>query len=291
MYDLILNEKRGKVLELPDLPIMPVLGQQILSQVTGEHVDIPRLAKTIEQDPAVFARIIGVANSAYFGCPDKIYTITHAIVRVLGLCMVKSLSLGMVLSRPLDVKACSRFDMQDYWFNSILTATVAQRLARYIKFGQKDFQDHAYLAGMLNNIGELILVKLFPSEMTDVYGRLEQNPALNELALQKEIIGINKYEASSILAGRWHLPSDLQTMYRNFEDKQYEGEHWQLLRLMRLCKILINGHDTEENIVQLEVQSDLDKLGLSVGQVKKLMKKIDNDRKDVEGLATIMVQE
>jgi len=291
MYDLILNEKRGKILDLPDLPMMPALGQQILSQVTGEHVDIPRLAKTIEQDPAVFSRIIGVANSAYFGCPDKIYTVTHAIVRVLGLCMVKSLALGIVLSKPLDSRACPGFDMQRYWFDSILTATVSQRLARYIKFGQKDFQDHAYLAGMLLNLGELILVKLFPSEISDVYARLKKNPELDELALQKEVVGINKFEAGSILAGRWHLPVDLQVMFKHYEDQNYEDEHWQLLRLVRLCKLLIDNEDLDENISNLEVQSSLERLGLSVGQVKKLMKKIVNDRNDVEGLAAILMQE
>ena len=157
MYQRIINEKREKIRDLPDLPSFPAIAQQIVAQVSDEHIDIPRLSKTIEQDPAVFSRIIGVANSAYFGCPDKIYTISHAIVRVLGLCMVKSLALGMVLNEPFKHDACPNFNMEKYWLESLLTALVAQRLSRYIKVDHANFRDRAYLGGMLNNLGELVL--------------------------------------------------------------------------------------------------------------------------------------
>jgi len=290
MFQQILNEKRSKILDLPDLPPFQAVAQQIIAQVTGENVDIPRLSRTIEQDPAVFSRIIGVANSAYFGCPDKIYTVSHAIVRVLGLCMVKSLALGIVLNRPFNSAACPGFSMERYWFNSLLTATVAQRLGRYIKFGQQDFQEHAYLAGMLHNVGELILAHLFPSEMNDVYTQLQLDPDQNILDLQSEIVGINNYEAGAILARRWHLPNDLQTVFSHYHEQDYDGEHWQLLHLVRLSNLLITNEDDTAILTHKDVRYSLDKLGLTEGQVSKLQQKLLNDRQDVENLAEILSQ-
>jgi len=290
MYQVILNEKRGKIRELPDLPAFPILAQEILSQVTDENIDIPRLAKTIEQDPAVFGRIIGIANSAYFGSPDRIYTVMHAIVRVLGLSMVKSVSLGIVLNEPFRVDACKGFDMQHYWYHSMLTASVAQRLCRYVKVGQADFQDHAYLAGMLHNIGELILVHLFPSEMQDVYSQLTQDSGASKIELENDIVGINSYEASSILSQRWHLPQDLQVLYEQYDNLDYEGEHWQLQQLILLCGALIDAGDTEGLKETDQVRSIMSRMCLSSGQVNKLLSKISDDRQDVENLAKILAQ-
>jgi len=290
MYQLILNEKRGKIRDLPDLPPFPAIAQQIMAQVTSEHVDIPRLSKTIEQDPAVFARIIGVANSAYFGCPDKIYTISHAIVRVLGLCMVKSLALGMVLNEPFKREACPGFDMGHHWYTSLLTAQTAQRLARYIKFGESHFQDHAYLAGMLNNLGELVLAHLFPSEMNDFYIQMHQQPDSDPDKIQSDIVGMNAYETSAILAHRWHLPGDLQVMFNHYHERDYDGEHWQLLHLIRLSNRLVTREDDEAVLSHIDVQHSLNKLGLTEGQVNKLQQKLANDRHDVENLAGILAQ-
>jgi len=290
MYQLILNEKRGKIRELPELPAFPLLAQEILHLVTNENVDIPRLAKTIEQDVSVFGRIIGVANSAYFGSPDHIYTVTHAIVRVLGLSMVKSISLGIVLNEPFKVGSCKGFDMQQYWFHSMLTACVAQRLCRYVKIGQANFQDHAYLAGMLHNIGELILVHLYPSEMQDVYTQLQHHPDANKLELENEIVGINSHEASSILSQRWHLPEDLRVVYEHYDELDYDGEHWQLQQLILLCGALIEAGDTEGLMDTDDVSKIMSRLCLTRGQINKLLHKISNDRQDVEKLALILAR-
>jgi len=288
MYQRILKEKRGKIRGLTDLPPFPAIGQKIMALISNEHVDIPKLSKTIEQDPAVFSRIIGVANSAYFGCPDKIYTIRHAIVRVLGLCMVKSLALGMVLNEPFKHEACPEFNMDKYWFNSLLTALVAQRLSRYIKIGQPDFQDRAYLAGMLNNLGELVLTHLYPSEMNDVFRQMEQQPASNQQELENDIVGINSFEASAILAQRWHLPSDLQVMYNHYHELDYAGEHWQLMHLVRVCNHFINHENSDELMSHIDIQLSLNKLGLTEGQVNKLQLKMSNDRQDIENLANVL---
>ncbi|NOY67440.1 MAG: HDOD domain-containing protein [Gammaproteobacteria bacterium] len=288
MYQRILKEKRSKIRDLPDLPPFPAIAQKIMAQVSNEHVDIPKLAKTIEQDPAVFGRIIGVANSAYFGCPDQIYTISHAIVRVLGLCMVKSLALGMVLNEPFKVEACPNFNMEKYWFDSLLTAQIAQRLSRYIQTDQSDFQDRAYLAGMLNNLGDLVLTYLYPSEMNDVLRQVKENPELDKQDSQSEIIGINSYEASAILSKRWHLPIDLQIMFNQYHKPDYDGEHWQLLHLVRLSHHLaLHGGDGSLSD-HLNIQFSLDKLGLTIGQINKLQQKLSTDRQDIENLSCIM---
>lgn len=290
MYQLILNEKRSRVRSLPDLPPFPVIGQHIMSQVTSEQVDIPRLSKTIEQDPAVFSRIIGVANSAYYGCPDKIYTINRAIVRVLGLSVVKSLALGIVLNEPFKHALCHSFNLNQYWFRSMFIAITARWLGRRIQQSDKDFLDQAYLVGMLNNLGELVLVHLFPSEMNDVYTRLRGESEMDMTTLQAEIIGITSNEASCILAKKWHLPESLLTVFQHAGELDYEGAHWQLLHLIRLCSLIADHDDLNELTEQSDILDAAAKLGLESEQLARLMEKIPAIHQDVGDLAAVLAR-
>lgn len=290
MYQLILNEKRSRVRSLPDLPPFPVIGQQIMSQVTSERIDIPRLSKTIEQDPAVFSRIIGVANSAYYGCPDKIYTINRAIIRVLGLSVVKSLALGIVLNEPFKHSLCNNFDVKQYWRRSMFIAITARWLGRKIQQTSADFIDQAYLAGMLNNLGELVLVHLFPSEMNDVYTRLHGQSEVDMATLQTEIIGINSNEASTMLAKKWHLPESLLTVFEHQHEPAYDGPHWQLLHLINLCSLIADQEELNELSGQTEILEAAAILGLESEQLASLLEKIPALHQDVEDLAVVLAR-
>jgi HD-like signal output (HDOD) protein len=288
MYQLVLNEKIGRIRALPDLPPISAVAEQVIGHVTSEQIDIPRLSKTIEQDPALFGRIIGVANSAYFGCPDKIYTINQAIVRVLGLNMVKSLALGIVLNEPFKQSSCNGFDLKRYWFHSMFTALLCRWMARYVTKTDKDFSEQVYLAGLLSNLGELVLTHLFPSEMSDVYTRQQAETDVDALDLQAEIIGITSLEASAILAKKWHLPDSLQTLYRNFHSAEYQGQHWQLVHLVRMCSHLAHQQEPVE-IDEQKVVTDISYiLALEPIHLTRLVNKMPAIRQDVESLAAVL---
>ncbi len=289
MYQLVINEKIGRIRALPDLPPIPVVAQQILAQVTSEQVDIPRLAQTIEQDPAVCSRIIGVANSAYFGCPDRIHSISQAIVRVLGLNVVKSLALGIVLNEPFKQSRCSGFDLQRYWYESMFTALLSRWLARYVSKTPAGFADQVYLAGLLSKLGELVLAHLFPSEMTDVFSRQQVETDIDVLDLQTEIVGINSLEAGAVLAKKWHLPDSLQTLYKHFRSGDYQDQHWQLIELVRLCSLLAQQEESVELEQQQAIIAITNKLDLEPIHLRRLEKKIPAIKQDVETLAAELV--
>jgi HD-like signal output (HDOD) protein len=288
MYQLILNEKIGRIRALPDLPPLSAVAEQVIDHVTSEQVDIPRLSRTIEQDPALFSRIIGVANSAYFGCPDKIYTINQAIIRVLGLNMVKSLALGIVLNEPFKQSSCSGFDLKRYWTHSMFTALLCRWMARYVTKTGKDFSDQVYLAGLLSNLGELVLTHLFPSEMNDVYTRQQAESDVDALGLQAEIIGITSLEASAILAKKWHLPDSLQTLYRHFHSTDYQDQYWQLVNLVRMCSHLAYQQEPVEIDEQKVVTDSSTILALEPIHLTRLVNKMPAIRQDVESLAAVL---
>ncbi|MEE8303272.1 MAG: HDOD domain-containing protein, partial [Candidatus Tectomicrobia bacterium] len=102
------RDVRLEILKLKTPPSLPAIAQQLLKSLSQEDIDIPDLADDIEKCPGLTARILGLANSAYFGCRRTLYTVSDATV-VIGLNMVRSVGLAMVLSDPLNTKSCPAF--------------------------------------------------------------------------------------------------------------------------------------------------------------------------------------
>jgi HD-like signal output (HDOD) protein len=94
------SDESGKIRRslqlLKDLPPLPAMAQKILS-LSNEETDLNELAGVIEKAPPLSARIMGLANAAFFGWSGGIRTIYDVVYKVLGIRMVKSLAIGLIL--------------------------------------------------------------------------------------------------------------------------------------------------------------------------------------------------
>jgi HD-like signal output (HDOD) protein len=212
---------------------MPLIAQRILA--SAPRADIDDLSAIIQQDPALCARLIGLANSAYFGWPGGIHTIRDAIYRVLGLKLVVSLAMGLVLNKALHTDRCRGFRPEQYWFTAIATGIIAQSVYPHIDPSLCKEVENAYLNGLLHNLGVAVLVHLFPDEMTRVFADLDGQPGKSLSTCAKAVLGIDQYMAGGWLARRWHLPEDIITVIDHGEEPGYKGEFWPLVLLVRYC--------------------------------------------------------
>lgn len=171
-----------------------------------QDVEIEALATVIEQDPALTAKVLGVANSAYYAPRQPIVTIKQAIIQVLGLRMVGNLAIGITLNGVMSNAGCERFDMARYWVTALGTAELCSGLMRAATLDDKPDPDVAYLVGLLHNLGELLLVHLRPTQMNEVLRRLEERPELDVVEIEHEVLGIDRWGAGAFLARHWELP-------------------------------------------------------------------------------------
>jgi HD-like signal output (HDOD) protein len=229
---------RSRVQELPHLPPLAPVAQELLQELNREEIDINRLCRAIEQDPGLTARLIGVANSAYFSQREPIYDLSTAIIRVLGLNLVKSLSLGIALSTPFDTRACPAFPLDRYWCMAMLTSTLASQLAPQARL-EPGAGDYLFLGGLLHNLGELVLAHCFPKQVCEVLQRsmIHPNQALDEL--QRNIIGINASEAGVLLGRKWHLPDRILHVICHHHDHHYRDQDWRTVCLIGYCSRLV----------------------------------------------------
>ncbi|MGR9100062.1 MAG: HDOD domain-containing protein [Gammaproteobacteria bacterium] len=216
-----------KIHNIRNLPPLPQSSCKILEAVNDPDISLNRLAMVISTSPSLVARLLGLANSAYFGQVRGIKTLREAIIRVLGLSLVRSLVLSIILNIELNTRRCKNFDTELFWSNSLLTAILAQKFSTVINVIAKP--EEAYTAGLLLNIGLLTSVHLYPEEINSVLECVKDgNPVTDEIENQ---LGISHYKVGSLLLNHWRLPEVYQIILREMANRNYNGEYKKFIAL------------------------------------------------------------
>ena len=143
---------------LADLPSLPAVVMELLGSIDQEDVDISVLAKKVSHDQALTAKTLRLANSSAYGLQVKVTTIQQAIT-FLGFQTTRNLIIAAAVTGCFPEGQCAGFDDKAFWRHSIATAACAKVLARRMRFNQ----DYAFTAGLLHDIGRLVLVSSFPA--------------------------------------------------------------------------------------------------------------------------------
>lgn len=225
------TDTRIAIQKLNELPPMSTSAQEFLAASDNPDIEIREFARIIERDPALMARLISLANAAYFGLREPVTTAEEAIFKVLGLKTAKSMALSIILAGTFSPSRAG-FPLDDYWLTAVTTAMLAQRIAPLAKSDPRPDAGEAYLAGLLHSIGRLVLAHLFPEEMHKVSEHHERD--YNKLVeLEQEYLGVDHVSAGSWLARKWHLPAPAVAVIEHYRTKNYQGEYWPDVVLVR----------------------------------------------------------
>lgn len=228
------------LISVDSIPPLPATAATLLMMVADPDVEIEALALVIERDPPLSARLLGVANSAFYAPPQPVVTIKEAIVRVLGLHMVRNMALGMALVGGLNTAACPRFDLIGYWVMALGTADLASGMARAATLPDAPDPDTAYMVGLLHNLGELLLVHLRPTEMDEALRRQGEDPASRLVEHERAVIGMDHWAAGAFLARHWQLPPIIAASIERFDDDSEPEAGNQTIHLVRAARCWLN---------------------------------------------------
>lgn len=245
-------------LTVDDMPNCSLSDRLILELVTDEEVDLEQLSGIVEENAGLTALVIGLANSAYFSSPTDIHRVSDAIIKVLGMRMVRSVILSVVLGRSLDVSRCASFSVADYWTDSLTTGRYCQYLAMKSDIKKRINIDQAYLCGLLASFGQLVLIHHYPKEMDQIFAA--QTGDLSELLnTQERELGLHQGHAVSLMARRWLLPEDTALCLQHCFQSNYEGDSLELINFVSGVAQLVSSvaHSTEE----IEIPSAILALG------------------------------
>jgi len=187
--------------EIADVRPLPPIAAQVLQIAEGDHFSAHELAQAISSDPALTARVLKVANSAFYGFPRRITTVRDAVV-LLGFRQIRAVALAACAIRALPAE--ENIDAQQFWQQAITVGMLAEMLART----ERAHQDTAFTAGVLHNIGRLALDQVRPAVFAQILERAV-NTGRPVHDVEREMLGFTDAELGGALALRWRFPADL----------------------------------------------------------------------------------
>ncbi len=197
------------------LPPLPAVAHEIIATLGDEFVDGNNVADTVERDPAICARLLGLANSAYFGLRRPVSNMREVVNRVLGTDTVRSLALALATKQSFDVSRCPKFDAELFWRRALTSASSCKRIAAVVDELQPVEREFAYALGLCHNLGLMALAYLEPDKLNDVLliDRAKSGQSLSELL--RASFGQSGEDFTVALATHWSMPEPLLAAYRD----------------------------------------------------------------------------
>jgi putative nucleotidyltransferase with HDIG domain len=191
----------GGLVTLPDVFV------RINQLVEDPDSNLSDIAKAVSQDPSFTVRLLGVANSPFYGFSSTIDTVSKA-VSVIGTSQIRNLALSMSVARTFSGLPNNLVSMDNFWHHSLYCALTARILARQAR---KCDPEALFTAGLLHDIGELIIFNRRPEQAKESLLRvLDEMDDLPVYRAEQEVIGFDHGQVGGELARQWHLPPLLE---------------------------------------------------------------------------------
>jgi len=201
--------------QIDDLPPLPAVAARVMGMADDDRTSAMELAQVLSTDQALTAKLIRVSNSAYYGFARRVSTVREAVV-MLGFKQVRQVAVGASLMNTFKSKksADDVFDMDLFWGHSVAVGVAAENLAKKTRTAKPE---DAFTAGILHDIGRLVLRKAMPAEFN--LAVIEARRGTCTLAeAELEFTGYAHDDIGRLLGERWKFPMHLVEAVRCHHD-------------------------------------------------------------------------
>lgn len=261
---------------LANLPSMPVLLMEALQQIDGKQ-DLSILIDKISLDPSMVVRILHIANSPFYGMSREIGSLREAIV-LLGSNRIRDILVSVCFSKMMPALH-KDFNYLQLWHHSMAVAECARQLAGL----SGNNPDLAFTAGLLHDIGRLVIAVLFPDE----FNLIINESASTLIESERRILGFDHGEIGGKAVQHWNLPVAIQEAIEQHESPPEPGAAKSLGLLVYTANLLIinaKQSDTSELKVHQPLLNALALLNVSIEQATNC---IDSGRQFADQLVTL----
>ena len=183
------------------LPSVPTVTQKLIASFSDEDVAFKQIAEQISADPALTAKLLRLANSAYFHLSRTIGTVEDAL-HMLGFVMVRNLVLGNGMAAAF--RNTKGMDLQQFWRYNLYAASAARWVAG--KAGEN--ADLTFTVGLMSGIGQLQMHVVLPREVLLLDKSMHVLDA-GRAALEQETLGFHNVDVAAELAQLWNFPQPI----------------------------------------------------------------------------------
>ncbi|CAH1387907.1 diguanylate cyclase [Candidatus Nitrotoga sp. M5] len=222
------------------LPSPKGLALKIIQLTLKEDVTTREIAHALKTDPALSGRLIKMANVLMSYQTRPIVSIADAVMS-LGLSIVRNMVLGLSLVEGGRDGACQKFDYQNFWSQSLLTAIAAKNFVEGRSMGATE---EIFILGLLSQVGSLGLATAYPQEYSHI---LEKARAVDSgtslIDLERTEFGLDHNQLTKEMLADWGLPQSFQLAVLHHEnpalsDLTEGNRHWHILNILHIANYL-----------------------------------------------------
>ena len=254
-------ELRRKIFQIARLGALPQVMMELLEVLADDEADLLRVEEIMQSDLALAAKVLSLANSAYYGVHMEITTISRAVVTI-GFNELQLLALGTGLAEIFDLRGLLHgFDGEALWTHCMSVSWLSRELAGRAGHSRPE---EVMFAGFVHDLGKLVLATQLPDELGVLMERIgagvPYRQAEKELGLEHELIGY-------WLAKRWGLPEVHIAAIRNHHRPGHGGPHAVTTGLVSLANEIVKsvGYDLDLESCPEAVDEALAATGLTRG--------------------------
>jgi len=233
--------------DIDHLPTPPVVFSQINRVLTNPNASVYDVAKIIAEDAGMSARVLRMANSAYYSLPQPVASVRQAVV-ILGLESVRSVVLSAAVLESFSGYQENPEFQDRFWRHSLATASAArvlfggQRTDRIVSGGEEGF-----CAGLLHDIGKLVMICHIPKLQAGTTAH-KLYEIVEDRWIEDDVVGATHAAIGGYLADRWKLPEVLRVAITHHHDLTVESpEHLHLTKVIHVADYLAHWTSDHSN--------------------------------------------
>jgi HD-like signal output (HDOD) protein len=268
------------IARIDDLPTLPRTVLKITELVNDPKSSAKDLSRVITDDQVLTARLLKLVNSSFYGFPQRISTVTNAIV-LLGFDAIRSL---LLTTSVFDLFAGrskkKKQDQEKFWDHSLGCAVGAKVIGNYLRH---DKIEELFVSGLLHDIGKIVEMLFLPNEFAEVVATTNKENSLM-IAAENKILGYNHAEIGRLLAAKWNLPVKLEQVIAHHHQPNLAGSFIMEASIVHLadifCRALNMGFGGDHKIPPLDPTA-WETLKIKTGVLERIMETMQDEYRDI----------
>jgi len=271
------------------LPSIPETTRQLLRLLNNENARVNELTRIIEQDPMLSIQLLKQARSSLYGFGDKIKNVQTAILQIFGYDTALHMAIGLSAAKTFNGSAYGRLGQQAIYENAVLVSALSEALAKKMPVSKRPAKGSAQLAGLLHNLGYLLLAHLFNNEYEDLNKQLAQDDPSSTWEVVTLRFDTSPESIAAWLMEFWEMPHSLLIAQREQRNPDYKRKYANQANLIFIANRLLHRYgygDAESGELPEEM---LERMGLSEETALTCVEHVIDNRDDLKHIAEQLV--